>query len=219
MHTGTITRAEIELLVIFSGFAVLLSIPMTLYFGLHWTYPDHYWAVTGNPFADWGVYILILIPGYFVVIALILSHDLTPYNLAKWLVDFYLGYWLFYDWTWQLLVSLFGNGFSLKSPFYFDIIIKSPPMWLFLTMAVIGFLMSLLMLKLVDSWWNVGFFTLYLVYVYGLGAVTQVMPMPDTFYIDWSVVMLLLLGITFLWANKSTGFIKACQCPNFKIIG
>lgn len=219
VRAGQITRPNIELLVIFSGFAVLLAIPMTLYFGLGWTYPDHYWAITGNPFGDWGIYYLDFLPTYIIITVLYERHNLTFYTLAKWLVVFMLGYWLFYDWTWQLLMGIFGKGVSMKSPFYFDIVIKAPPMFFFLIMAGIGFLMSLLLLALADSWWNIGFCVVYLIWVYGLGTVTAVTRMPDSFYIGWSVVMLPLLVIAFLLANNHDGFIKACQCPNFKIIG
>lgn len=217
IEAGTIDKLEVRILVVLAGFAILLAIPMTLRFGLGW---DLYWANTGNIFTDWSIYYLDFLPAWIITSALLLSGNLTFYNLAKWIVVFFLGYWLLYDWTWWMIVAgVDPGGFSWIDPFYFDIIVKEPRMWFFLIISVIGFLLSLLVLKLKDSWYSLLPFVLYLVYIYALGGITEVMPVEDSFYVAWSVIWLLLISASAILASSKTGLVKRCDCKvKFRII-
>lgn len=182
--------------IILAVLSILLAIPMCLRDQLHMEYPAWYWANSGNIFTDWSIYYLDFIPFWVIFSVVWLSPRPSFLFLVKWFVFFMLGYWLFYDWTWWFLVLAISPGmFSWTAPFYFDIIIHDSPMWFFLVMSIVGFLLSLLMMSAIKrSPWFMLPFIVYLGYIYGLGGITEVMNVEAWFYIAWSAIFLPLIA-------------------------
>lgn len=197
-----IDRFELKCIIILAGFSTLLAIPICLQLALGWVGPEYYWANSGNIFTDWSIYYLDFLPVWFIFSILWLAGKLTSFNLAKWLVFFYLGYWLFYDWAWQFIVIVNNpTEFSWSSPFYFAILIDDPPMWLFLVMAITGFLLSLLLLHVKDKPRNLLPFIAYLGLIYVPGAIGEVVEMasPIFYFITAFGIPLIALLAYVIW--------------------
>lgn len=190
-----LTIAEKKLMVVFPVFSALLAVPMCLKLQLGMDGSAWYWANTGNIFTDWSVWYLNIIPLWVIVSSLWMGGKLQPYKLAKWVVVFYLGYWLFYDFCWWAIVgAMKPESFAWDKPFYFAIIVPDPPMWFFLLISIIGACLSVLLLYLHDSWLNLIPFVIWIGYVYGIGGIAEVAVVEPWMYLAWSIVFASGLG-------------------------
>jgi len=216
INRGKIEKYEVKILVIFGAFAIVLAIPATLLFALDMDGPEFYWANSGNIFTDWSVYYLDFLPACFILSVLWLTNKLTFYNASKFFVFFFLSFWFFYDWAWWFIVILNDfSQFTWYMPFYFDIIIEGPPMWFFLMMSILGIVMSVLLLKMRDRWRSLFPFILYLIYVYALGGITEVIEIDTFFYWLWSIAFIPLIAVSFAIAFGPDDHFKSWNVLRF----
>jgi len=181
-----------KLAVFFAGLAVLMAIPMMLYFQLH--------------VGSWDIWYLNVLPLWVILGIMYLLHGkIHAVDTAKWVVSWYLGYWLLYDFTWWGITAAASPGsVTWTTPFYFDIIVRQPQMWLFLLVAVTGFVLSVMLLATKNvTWTKLAPYIIYLVYVYALGGFTQyVGPVSDLIYVLWSLVLVPVAVIGFMNSYK-----------------
>lgn len=192
-----------RIVISFAIMSAILAIPICFRDQLKFTYPTYYWANSGNIFLDWGFIYLNFIPIWFIF-SIVWITGLGWRRFVKYMIMFYLGYWLFYDWTWWFLVESFKpNDFAWIKTFYFDIIIPNPPYWFFFLVSLTGGLLSIYVAYKVRELRQLVPFVLYLVYIYGLGAITEITPMPLAFYQAWSFIFVPMLLVIFLLTRKN----------------
>jgi len=198
LKTGT------KFIVSFAVFSILMAIPLLLRDQLKYEYPVYYWANSGNIFTDWGIYYLDFIPAWFVISLLWVTGSITPFRIAKWFVVFFLGFWLFYDWFWWgAVIAVDPASFSWTAPFYFDILVPGTPMWVFLLASIAGAVLALYVARTSTNWTNLVPFIMYLVFIYGLGGITQVVAMDIMFYWFWDLVFIVALIVAIPLARRT----------------
>lgn len=84
---------------------------------------------------------------YVVVMVLVVQSDkISGYQALVILLGFWCSHWLIYDWTWHAINIGMGQtelaGFW-ESLFYAPLVMPRPPMWMFLTWAIIGGIIAL----------------------------------------------------------------------------
>ncbi len=86
-------------------------------------------------------------------------------------LGFWCFHWLIYDWSWWAIQAGFGNigdpSQFWVTPFGFDALIPDPPMWLFLTEALLGSIMGLYTFTVADSYKKVIPPAIWLFAIYG----------------------------------------------------
>jgi len=172
--------------VFLAGLAILMAVPMVMLLQLG--------------ISSWDIWYLNVIPLWVIGGMAWVLRRTKLLAMAKWVVWWYLGYWLFYDWTWWTIAAGVDPGaFSLSAEFYFDIIVHRPHMWFFLTIAVLGFALGLVLLlnKQRLTWGKLLPYIMYLVYVYGLGSVALHVALSPSVYIGWSVCWVPVLVVAF----------------------
>jgi hypothetical protein len=191
--------------VVIAGFTILLAIPLAMLLALHMTYPAWYWARTGNVFTDWGIWVLDILPAWICISVAWLGSRAVKWMAFKLYIFYLLAGWLLYDWVWWFIVGVATPAsFSWTAPFYFDILMKDPPMWLFLCVAVLGLVVA------VVEWQRtrgkdhskITPFILYLIFMYGLGGVTQITPVPAWFYAAWDFTWVIIIGMAIVAGRR-----------------
>jgi len=92
---------------------------------------------------------------YLIITIIVIQPDkLANYQTIALFLGFWCSHWLIYDWSWWAI----KGGFSLLSEsfwqdsFGFAALIPDPPMWLFLTEALLGGLMTLYTFSIPDRY-------------------------------------------------------------------
>jgi hypothetical protein len=171
--------------------SALMAVPMMMMLQLH---------VYG-----WDIMYLNVIPIWVIFGITCLLQKPSKMALSRWIVFWYLSYWLFYDFTWWGITSIAApDTIGWNATFYFDIIVRDPPMWFFLSVAIVGFLLAitLLQIKRIKSIHLLPYI-LYLIYVYGIGGYAQyINDVDDSAFIVWSVVFIPIIMIAFIYTQK-----------------
>jgi len=174
------------------GLAILMAVPMVLYFQLH--------------VGTWDIWYLNAIPLWAIFgLTVLLVKRPKLVNVARWVVAWYLSYWLLYDFTWWGITAALAPGtIAWTTPFYFDIIVPQPRMWFFLLVSIAGFALSVAAIATKQATWTkLAPFIMYLFYVYGLGGYTQYFgQVADSIYMAWSLVLIPAIIILFLHARR-----------------
>lgn len=188
-----------KILAMLVGLAILLAITSALQsaFGNSLA-----WTTTGDPFTDWQVYYLDFIPTWIILCAVWITPKPSAFKAMKWILAFFCGYWLFYDWIWWSVEAVAKPGsFSWSMPFYFNIVVPGTPMWFFLMIAIAGFMLSIVLLEKARTWKHLIPFILYLAWIYGIGGIALVIPtLPLIAYEIWSAIFIPVIAIAFIVA-------------------
>lgn len=216
--TGESLKNGTKFTVSFAVFSILMAIPLLLRDQLQFEYPAYYWANSGNIFTDWGIYYLDFIPAWFIISLLWVTGAITPFRLAKWMIVFFLGFWLFYDWFWWgAVIAVDPASFSWVAPFYFDILVPGTPMWLFLLVSIGGAALALHVARSATNVTNLVPFAMYLVFIYGLGGITQVMAMDILFYWTWDLVFVIAIVVAFPLARRERHVAPELRYENARV--
>ena len=85
---------------------------------------------------------------YFIIALLVVqSNKISGYQLLVLLLGFWCAHWLIYDWGWHAIKI--GMGLTIpdmewwNDEFYSPLVMLRPPMWMFLTWAILGGIMAL----------------------------------------------------------------------------
>jgi len=91
-------------------------------------------------------YFAILTLYVLVMVLVVQVHKVSGYQTLALLFGFWCAHWLIYDWAWHAICLGLDparlDGFW-QQKFYAPLLIPHPPMWLFLTEAVLGGIMAL----------------------------------------------------------------------------
>jgi len=179
-----------KIFVIFAVFSILMAIPMVMRDALGMTGAKYAWEKTGDIFTDWSIYYLDFIPVWMVISIVAMTGKITAFRLTKYITFFMLGYWLWYDWAWWTIVAIVRPAsFSFTTTFYFDILVPSTPMWLFLLISMVGVFLSILLARHAETLLDCLPFVVYLFLVYGIGGIALVMPVPLVGFVLWDSVL------------------------------
>jgi hypothetical protein len=101
------------------------------------------------------------------------NHHLHGYQILLLFIGFWCTHWLIYDWSWWAMEIGFGHvdpAIFWTSKFYSPLLIEKPPMWLFLTLAILGSVMSLYTFSVPKNYTKLvpSIIWLYTVYMNGL---------------------------------------------------
>ena len=106
-------------------------------------------ANTGIPafFFETDMAYFAILSMYVVVMVLVVqSNKISGYQALVVLLGFWCSHWLIYDWAWHAIKIGMGQtdlvGFW-ESEFYSPLVMPRPPMWMFLTWAIIGGIIAL----------------------------------------------------------------------------
>lgn len=186
-----------------AGLLILMAIPMVMLLALNMGGPEWYWARTGNVLTDWSIWYLDVLPFYIIAFATaFISRKHFAFRIAKNEIFFWLFAWAFYDWAWQAIVGTIQPGWNWESSFYFDIWFHPTPMWLFLVAAIAGLGMGIYEMRAAKKPVQLLPFVLWLIWVYGMGAVTQVIQVPWTAWAIYDIIMVIAITAAFkitLW--------------------
>lgn len=156
------------------------------------------WTVTGDIFTDYTIYYLDILPIWIIVASVWMMQNPSIFKVFRWILTFFCGFWLPYDWIWWAVrAGIDPASFSWTSTFYFSVILPRTTMYAFLTISIVGFLLSIYLLKTVEEWEEMVPFALWLAYIYVLGGIGQVVAIPDVDYIYWSVAFIPAIAVSF----------------------
>lgn len=101
------------------------------------------------------------------------NHRLKGYQILLLFLGFWCTHWLIYDWSWWAMEIGFGHvdpTIFWTSKFYSPLLIEKPPMWLFLTLAIFGSVMSIYTFSVPKNYSKLlpSIIWLYAVYMNGL---------------------------------------------------
>jgi len=110
----------------------------------------------------------------FYIIFMLLSvqpEKFGSYQAISLFLGFWCAHWLIYDWSWWAIEAgfgLIGEPIAFwQSEFGFDALIPNPPMWLFLTEALLGGIMSLYTFTIPDNYKKLTPPAIWLFAIYG----------------------------------------------------
>lgn len=206
------TPLRIKIFVILVVLAAIMAIPMVMLFQLDMGGPEWYWATTGNIFTDWAIYYLNILPLWIIFAAIWLSSpdasiSYLGFKFAKWIVIFYLVYWLAYDWAWWGITYFATGTFDWNQVFYFTIIIPDTPMWFFFVISILGGIFGYLATR-INRPLEVIPFIIWLVYIYLLGGIEEVIDVDITGHVVYSCLFIPAIIITFIISTRSRDDLK-----------
>lgn len=197
-----------KIIIALAGIAVFLCIPEVMRSALNMTGTAWSWTTTIHAtswivafLGDYQVWYLILLPSWILIAIVLVSPQPTPFKFTKLYIVFMLAFWLTYDWAWWTIVaSATPTAFSWTAVFYFDIPPFAPatPMWAFFTMAIVGFIMGVALLRSVKKPAALIPYILYLIYVYGIGAAALYTPLELICYQWYSGIFIPVLIVAFM---------------------
>ena len=94
---------------------------------------------------------------YMILCVLVVQFDkLSGYQTWAVILGFWCAHWLIYDWAWWAIEGGFGH-LAERTDFWnenfgYDLLVVDPPMWLFLTEALIGATTALYTFTVVDKY-------------------------------------------------------------------
>ena len=85
---------------------------------------------------------------YFVIALIVIqTNKISGYQILVILLGFWCAHWLIYDWGWHAIKIGMGltvpDAMFWNDEFYSPLVILRPPMWMFLTWAILGGIVSL----------------------------------------------------------------------------
>lgn len=135
------------------GFAFITSIVFLL--GIRHSGSD---VETGIPdfFFQTDFAYFAILTFYLILCVLVVQSDrISGYQAWALILGFWCAHWLIYDWAWHAINAGFGyidpQEFWPKA-FGYDLLVVDPPMWFFLTEAIIGATTALYTFTIVDNY-------------------------------------------------------------------
>ena len=119
---------------------------------------------------------------YILIMALVVQNDkISGYQAWGLILGFWCSQILIYDWSWWAMeagLGLLDPSTFWNTPFGTPFLIPNPPMWLFLTEAILGGVMSLYTFTIPDSFRKLFPPALWLYALYGNASICEALLLP-----------------------------------------
>lgn len=157
-------------------------------------------------FFDTGFMYFAIVSFYLIIALLVIQPDkMGNYQTLALFLGFWCAHWLIYDWAWWAI----RGGFNDLGPafwqdtFGFGALVPDPPMWLFLTEALLGGIMALYTFTVPDGFKKLVPPFVWLFAIYGNSTLGSVLNLPVIgIYIIGIAIVAIAFGLAGVFAYK-----------------